>query len=67
MGKSDIKPCVQGTNDQFYKQNQLLPEKFIEAARKAGHDESQVEVKLHDGYDHSYYFVGRSLIDFTCQ
>jgi len=46
-----------GTGDQFYQQRQLLPENLVAAARKAGHDESEVRVTLHDGYDHSYYFI----------
>jgi hypothetical protein len=47
----------QGTGDNFYKQGQLLPENFLEAARKAGHNEKQVQVRSQEGYDHSYYFV----------
>lgn len=47
----------QGTSDAFYKQEQLLPENFLKAARDAGYDEFQVRVRHHEGYDHSYYFV----------
>lgn len=47
----------QGTGDNFYKQNQLLPENFLKAARDAGYDEMQVRVRSQEGYDHSYYFV----------
>jgi S-formylglutathione hydrolase len=46
-----------GTGDQFYKDGQLLPENFLKAARDSGHDETQVEVRSQDGYDHSYYFI----------
>ncbi|KIK07471.1 hypothetical protein K443DRAFT_86940 [Laccaria amethystina LaAM-08-1] len=46
-----------GTGDHFYKQGQLLPEKFLEAARDAGYDEVQVRVRRHEGYDHSYFFI----------
>ncbi|SCZ97574.1 BZ3500_MvSof-1268-A1-R1_Chr4-3g07259 [Microbotryum saponariae] len=46
-----------GTGDDFYKKKQLLPENFIEAAKKAGFSEEQVKVSLHEGYDHSYYFI----------
>ncbi|KAG8983319.1 hypothetical protein FRB93_007298 [Tulasnella sp. JGI-2019a] len=46
-----------GTEDQFYKQKQLLPENFIEAAKQTGFDEHAVHVREHAGYDHSYYFV----------
>lgn len=38
-----------GTGDNFYKQGQLLPEKFEEA--------SGVKVNMREGYDHSYYFI----------
>ena len=41
-----------GTGDKFYKDGQLLPENFEEAAKKAGR-EADVEVGRRDGYDHS--------------
>jgi S-formylglutathione hydrolase len=44
-----------GTGDNFL--YQLRPDKFLEAARAAGHDEVQVRVRKQEGYDHSYYFV----------
>lgn len=44
-----------GTADEF--KHQLNPDLFIDAARKAGFDETQVQVRGQDGYDHSYYFV----------
>lgn len=46
-----------GTADTYYQQGQLLPENFSKAARDAGHDEFQVRVRSHEGYDHSYYFI----------
>ncbi|KAJ1564835.1 hypothetical protein HK405_013864 [Cladochytrium tenue] len=46
-----------GLADTFYTQQQLLPENFEQAARAAGFGPEQVEVNLHEGYDHSYYFV----------
>ncbi|KAK2461618.1 hypothetical protein APHAL10511_006081 [Amanita phalloides] len=46
-----------GTDDNFYKQGQLLPENFLNAARKAGYDENYVRLRPQKGYDHSYYFV----------
>ncbi|KAJ6509349.1 carbohydrate esterase family 1 protein [Mycena vitilis] len=52
-----------GTGDNFYKQKQLLPENFLEAARGAGHDESQVKVRSQDGYDHSYFFISTFAAD----
>lgn len=44
----------QGSEDQFLKDQQLLPENFIEAAKKNG---ISVEYKLRHGYDHSYFFI----------
>ncbi|EPQ26770.1 uncharacterized protein PFL1_05749 [Pseudozyma flocculosa PF-1] len=46
-----------GTADDFYKQNQLLPEHFQNAVRERGYDDQRVQVRLQDGYDHSYYFI----------
>ena len=46
-----------GDADNFYKQKQLLPENFVEAAKKVGLPTSQVTVRRQPGYDHSYYFV----------
>ncbi|KAI0048340.1 carbohydrate esterase family 1 protein [Auriscalpium vulgare] len=46
-----------GTEDNFYKNGQLLPENFLKAARLAGFDEMQVRVREQEGYDHSYYFI----------
>ncbi|KAJ1025193.1 hypothetical protein NDA16_002698 [Ustilago loliicola] len=45
-----------GTADDFYKQGQLLPENFQKIAEEKGFDKG-VEVRLQDGYDHSYYFI----------
>lgn len=42
-----------GLADNFYQQKQLLPEDFEAAARKAGHGEDEVKIRLQDGYDHS--------------
>jgi len=52
-GKTDILIDV-GTGDNFYKQGQLLPEKFEEAARESG---KGVNVRYQPGYDHSYFFI----------
>ena len=43
----------QGAADSFYS-TQLYPERFVDAAKAKGCD---VTYRLHDGYDHSYYFV----------
>ncbi|KAJ7225702.1 carbohydrate esterase family 1 protein [Mycena pura] len=52
-----------GTGDNFYKQGQLLPENFLQAAHNAGHDEKQVQVRRQEGYDHSYYFISTFAAD----
>ncbi|KAF8481042.1 carbohydrate esterase family 1 protein [Russula ochroleuca] len=46
-----------GTGDYHYKAGQLLPENFLNAARKAGYNDVQVRVREQVGYDHSYYFI----------
>jgi S-formylglutathione hydrolase len=46
-----------GSEDQFLKTGQLLPENFLKKAREVGYDEVQVRVRRQEGYDHSYYFV----------
>ncbi|GJN93261.1 hypothetical protein Rhopal_006308-T1 [Rhodotorula paludigena] len=46
-----------GTGDQFYQQKQLLPENFIAARDAAGFSSKDIEVNLHENYDHSYYFI----------
>lgn len=47
-----------GTADDFYKQNQLLPENFQQVAQDKGWlNEKAVQVRLQDGYDHSYFFI----------
>lgn len=43
----------QGTDDEFLK-NQLMTEKFIEEANNV---KQKNQVKLCDGFDHSYYFI----------
>ncbi|KAL3428098.1 s-formylglutathione hydrolase [Phlyctema vagabunda] len=45
-----------GTSDNFYKQKQLLPETFAEAAKQTGNDKGLV-LRFQEGYDHSYYFI----------
>ncbi|OTG96433.1 S-formylglutathione hydrolase [Acinetobacter sp. ANC 3832] len=47
----------QGVNDQFY--SQLNPEKYQKACNKVG---QKLTLRLHDGYDHGYYFI-QSFID----
>lgn len=44
----------QGSEDNFYKQQQLLPENLVTACTKAG---VKCELQMRDGYDHSYFYV----------
>lgn len=44
---------AKGTADKFYAQKQLLPEQFAKAAEGKG----KVDLRMQEGYDHSYYFV----------
>lgn len=44
----------QGSKDEFYEKNQLLPENFEAACKKVG---QPVTLHIRDGYDHSYYFI----------
>ncbi len=43
----------QGSADEFLAE-QLQPERFVEAAQRAG---TEVSLHLHDGYGHGYWFV----------
>ena len=49
----------QGKADKFLFE-QLQPELLVEAARESG---SRVDLRMHDGYDHSYYFVATFIGD----
>lgn len=54
-----------GSDDQFYKDKQLLPENLIEAAKGTPY-EGKISLFIREGYDHSYYFVstfGRNHIE----
>jgi S-formylglutathione hydrolase len=50
----------QGTSDQFYKDQQLLPENFSAAAEKAG---QKLKLRMQPGYDHGYYFMQSFMAD----
>jgi len=50
----------QGTEDNFLKQKQLLPENFKTAAEAHGHT---VDLRLDEGYDHSYYYISTFIED----
>ncbi|WFD31229.1 S-formylglutathione hydrolase [Malassezia sp. CBS 17886] len=45
-----------GLADQFL-ENELFVNTLEEAAEARGLDKERVRVRMHDGYDHSYYFV----------
>ncbi len=49
----------QGDADSFL-ETQLLPERFVEAAKKAAYP---VDVRIQNGYDHSYYFISSFIED----
>jgi len=49
----------QGAADQFLAE-QLRPELFTEAAREAG---QKLTLRMHDGYDHSYFFIATFIED----
>lgn len=49
----------QGLADPFLPE-QLQPDQLVEAASGTGR---RVDVRLHDGYDHSYYFIATYLAD----
>jgi len=51
-----------GTGDNFYKQKQLLPENFAEAAKASG-NEKGVNIRYQEDYDHSYYFISTFAYD----
>ncbi|HBO39028.1 MAG TPA: S-formylglutathione hydrolase [Pasteurellaceae bacterium] len=52
-GKKQSILIDQGLGDSFYPA-ELQPEKFVAAARQ---NDIEVRLDLHEGYDHSYYFI----------
>jgi len=46
-----------GTKDDFLKKGQLEPQTLEEAAKASGRKDGEVEVRMQDGFDHSYYFI----------
>ncbi|ORX37429.1 putative Carboxylesterase [Kockovaella imperatae] len=46
-----------GSADDFLKKGQLEPDALKEAAKASGRGEDEVQIRLQDGYDHSYYFI----------
>lgn len=51
-----------GDADNFYKQGQLLPENFVEAAKSRGKGDG-VKLRIQPGYDHSYFFISSFAAD----
>ena len=61
----DAKPAIlidQGLDDQFLSE-QLKPELFAEACKQAG---QKLDLRMHAGYDHSYYFIQSFMADHLC-
>ncbi|CAK7913215.1 S-formylglutathione hydrolase [[Candida] anglica] len=53
----------QGAQDGFYyKDHQLQPENFVQAAKDAGY-KGEVDLRVVDGYDHSYFFISSFVED----
>ena len=50
----------QGLSDSFY-EGQLKTNNFVEACKE--NSKVSVEARLHDGYDHSYYFISSFMGD----
>jgi S-formylglutathione hydrolase len=51
---------LQGDEDDFYHEKQLLPENFVEACKSVG---MPVNFRLQPGYDHSYFFIATFVDD----
>lgn len=52
----------QGKDDKFYIEKQLLPERFAESC-SGNHQYVNLNLRLHDYYDHSYYFISTFIKD----
>lgn len=53
-----------GLGDNFYKEKQLLPEDFANAAMEQGYTDEHVTIRLQDGYDHSCAYTASSCLSF---
>lgn len=51
----------QGNDDKFLKESQLLPENLV--ASSGENKLVDVNLRTHDGYDHSYYFIATFIAD----
>lgn len=50
----------QGTTDEFYQQQQLLPENFARACTEVG---QKLDLRWQSGYDHSYFTISSFIKD----
>ncbi|MBR8829694.1 MAG: S-formylglutathione hydrolase [Chroococcopsis gigantea SAG 12.99] len=50
----------QGTADEYYEKQLLLPEKFVSACKESG---QSVNFRLHRGYDHGYFMISTFIED----
>lgn len=48
-----------GTNDSFL-MKQLLPQRFIDICQEKN---QPLSLRMHEGYDHSYYFISSFVVD----
>ncbi|MGK7876148.1 MAG: S-formylglutathione hydrolase [Xenococcaceae cyanobacterium] len=53
----------QGTADNFYAQQQLLPEVFEQACQEVG---QPLKLRFQEGYDHSYFTIASFMEDHIC-
>ncbi len=63
VGKTQLNSTIlidQGTEDQFYQQQQLLPENFQKACQKVGQN---INLRWQKGYDHSYFMISSFIKD----
>lgn len=63
-GKKAVLPLLvdQGTGDKFLV-DQLKTENLVQALSEAGVDADKCQIRMQDGYDHSYYFISTFIGD----
>lgn len=54
-----------GTEDKFLKDGQLEPDALTRAAEEAERQDGEVQVRMQDGFDHSYYFVSQGRVQWS--
>jgi S-formylglutathione hydrolase len=55
-GEKRVLLVDQGTSDKWLAE-QLTPERLVEAAATSGSERVEVQLRMRDGYDHSYCFI----------